>query len=260
VTGEGVLLAAETLKQKRRDMGPYTFGCQMLQNPSADETQGFKREWLRHYTSAQAGEGMNKYILVDAASSKKSGSDYTAMWVIGLGPDGNYYALDIVRDRLALSQRTARLIELHKKWKPLQVRYETYGLQSDIEHILSVQELENYRFKITPVGGQVAKPDRIKRLTPIFEQGRAWFPHTLHLTNYEGETRDMVRDFVEEEFAAFPVGLHDDMLDALARIAEPDRDKKGKKIPEMELKWPDKSALPLRSIPGYGVLDETVGI
>ena len=33
---------------------------------------------------------------------------------------------------------------------------------------------------------------------------------------------DLVHDFVEEEFAAFPVGLHDDMLDALSRICEPD--------------------------------------
>ena len=28
--------------------------------------------------------------------------------------------------------------------------------------------------------------------------------------------------FIEEEMCAFPVGLHDDMIDALSRIAEPD--------------------------------------
>jgi len=260
VGGDGVLLDEATLAQKRRDMGPYTFGCQMLQNPKSDETQGFRREWLRHYSNIHGGAGLNKYILVDAANSKKRGSDYTCIWVIGLGPDDNYYALDIVRDRLSLPQRTERLIFLHRKWRPLQVRYEEYGLMADIEHIKTEQEKLNYRFDIQQVAGRVAKPDRIKRLVPIFEQGRMWLPESLHTSDYEGMSRELVRDFIEDEYAAFPVGLHDDMLDSLARIAEPDKDSKGKKIPGMELKWPAKSERPVQPIPGYGVLDETVGI
>ena len=235
-----VLWSPEQMALKRRDMGPYTFGTQILQNPKGDETQGFKREWIQHYRNSNNGHGLNRYILVDAAHSKKKGSDYTAMWVVGLGPDENYYVLDILRDRLSLPQRAARLIELHKKWRPLQVRYERYGLMADIEHVESEQEKLNYRFKIKEVAGMVAKEDRIRRLVPLFEQGRIWLPPSMHLTNYEGETRDMVRDFIEEEYAAFPVGLHDDMLDSLARIAEPDKDD-----PELKLKWPSKiKALP----------------
>jgi hypothetical protein len=34
-----------------------------------------------HYKRITRPEKMNGYILVDAASSKKKGSDYTAMWV-----------------------------------------------------------------------------------------------------------------------------------------------------------------------------------
>jgi phage terminase large subunit-like protein len=231
VDGEPAFLARDTLAAKRRDMGPYVFGCQMLQNPKADETQGFMREWLRFYQSTNRGAGMTKYLLVDPANSKRRGSDYTTMWVVGLGQDDNFYALDMVRDRLSLTQRAARVIALHRKWRPLQVRYEEYGMQADIQHIESVQEAENYRFRITTVGGQVAKPERIKRLIPIFEQGRMWLPVSLSLTNFEGETRDLVRDFIEDEYMAFPVPLHDDMLDSLARIAEPD----------LPLKWPAKN-------------------
>ena len=249
VGGKGVLIDDKKLAEKRRDMGPYTYGCQMMQNPKADETQGFKREWIRHYRNMEPA-GLNKYILVDAAHSKKKGSDYTAMWVVGLGPDENYYILDIIRDRLSLPQRASRLIDLHKKWRPLQVRYERYGLMADIEHVQSEQEKINYRFPIKEVAGQVAKHDRIKRLVPMFEQGRVWLPASLHLTNYEGETRDMVRDFIEEEYAAFPVGLHDDMLDSLARIAEPDKDD-----PELKLKWPAKMRA---RAPQIGVHEQSV--
>lgn len=221
-TGEPVLWTTEQLRNKRRDMGPYTFSCQILLNPKGDGAQGFKRDWLRYYKTHNAGLGMNKYILVDAANGKRKENDFTCMWVVGLGPDRNYYALDIVRDRLNLSERAARLFALHRKWRPLQVRYERYGMMGDVAHIQSEQERTNYRFDIVEVGGQAPKPDRIKRLVPIFEQGRFYLPESLHITDYERKTVDMVSTFVEEEFIAFPVAVHDDMLDSLARIEEPD--------------------------------------
>lgn len=223
--GESVFWPEEIHVQKRRDMGPYTYAAQILLNPKADAMQGFKREWLNHWKSISQSQWrrMNRYLLVDAASSKKRGSDYTAMGVVGLNTDGNYMVLDLVRDRLNLSQRADRLFELHRRWeikKP--VRYERYGMMADIEHIKDRQERENYRFQIVEVAGQTKKEDRIKRLLPAFEQGRIWLPETLYITDYEGKSRDLVRDFIEEEYAAFPVGLHDDMLDMLSRIAEPD--------------------------------------
>lgn len=228
--GEPVLLSQEALFEKRRDMGPYTFACQMLQDPKADSTQGFKEDWIRHYKNS-TGSGMTKYMLVDAASEKKKGSDYTAVWIIGLGKDQKYYALDFVRDRLRLTERAALVMRLHRKWQPKEVRYERYGMMADIEHLKTVQESEEYRFDVIEVGGQTAKPDRIKRLIPLFEQGRVYLPESLNYTGSDGRVHDLVNSFIQEEYKAFPVGLHDDMLDSLARIAEPD----------LPLVWPQES-------------------
>lgn len=228
VDGDPVLLSAEALANKRRDMGPYVFACQMLQNPKADETQGFREEWLRFYDS-NAATGTNRYLLVDPASAKGKKNDYTSAWVVGLGPDRNYYILDMVRDRLNLTQRTQLVIGLHQKWLPVQTRYEKYGKDSDIEHINSEQNRLNYRFDVTEVAGQVSKPDRIRRLIPLFEQGRVYLPRSMHKTNYEGNVEDLVEIFKHREFLPFPVAIHDDMLDSLARIAEPD----------LPLSWPE---------------------
>jgi predicted phage terminase large subunit-like protein len=194
IDGEPVLLTRPQLAQKRRDMGPYTFGAQMLQNPVADATQGFKREWLKYYDKSpdDVSPGTNRLILVDAANDKRKTSDYTAMWVIGLGQDGNYYMLDLVRDRLNLTERTERLLQLHKKWKPYQVRYERYGMMADIQHIQHVQSERNYRFDVVEVGGATPKNDRIRRLIPVFEQGKFYMPQTLHKTDYEGQVRELV--------------------------------------------------------------------
>ena len=144
------------------------------------------------------------------------------MWVIGLGMDGNYYALDIVRDRLNLKERADWVFKLHRKWKPKQVRYERYGAMADIEHLHSRMEDETYHFGIQEVGGVTSKIDRIKRLLPIFEQKRFYLPKSLHVTTWEKTTIDLVDTFIEEEYLAFPNGLHDDAFDSLARIAEPD--------------------------------------
>lgn len=232
--GDPVFWTKESILEKRRDMGPHTFAAQILLNPKADSLKGFKREWLRYYSTAPTKT--NNYILIDAASSKKKGSDYTAMWVVGLGTDGNYYALDIIRDRLSLTERTERLFALHRKWKPLQVRYEKYGAMADIEHIKTEQEKQQYRFDITEVGGQTSKVDRIGRLIPVFEQGKFYLPKTLHVTNYEKVTVDLVHTFIEQEYMPFPVGVHDDMADSLARLLEPD----------LKLVWPKEEEIRVR--------------
>lgn len=229
--GKPVYWTQEIMVQKRRDMGPHTFAAQILLNPKADALQGFKREWLRHYKRMmpEAWKKMNRYLLVDAASSKKKGSDYTAMGVLGLNVDMKFYLLDGIRDRLNLTERTARLIQLHRDWKINKpVRYERYGMMGDIEHIKSEQEALNYRFEIIEVGGQTKKIDRIGRLIPVFEQGNFWLPEHLWKTDYQKNVIDLVQVFTEEEFAPFPVGLHDDFLDMMARILEPD----------LKLDWP----------------------
>jgi predicted phage terminase large subunit-like protein len=228
--GESVLWSDQTHLDKRRDMGPYTYASQVLLNPKADALQGFRREWLRHFKKLKPAS-MNWYLLFDGASSKKKGSDYTAGWAVGLGLDGNYYCIPEVRDRLNLKERGDRLFDLHRKYKPKQVRYEKYGLMSDIEHYQARMENENYRFQITEVAGQTSKQDRIKRLVPLFEAGRIWLPESHYVTDWQKTTHNLVHDFIEEEFYPFPVGLHDDMLDSLARIAEPD----------LKLVWPKEA-------------------
>lgn len=231
--GESVYWSEEIHQEKRRDMGPYTYAAQILLNPKADSAQGFKREWLKHYKRVTNVQKMNGYILADAANSKKKGSDYTAMHVVGLNVDKKRYVLDMVRDRLNLKERSDRLFALHRKWseaglKIKSVRYERYGLMADIEHLKARMEDENYRFNIVEVGGITSKHDRVKRLIPLFEQGEIWLPESLYVSDWQRVPTDLVKAFIEEEYMAFPFGLHEDMLDALSRMEEPD----------LKLVWP----------------------
>lgn len=219
--GTPVLMPLAVLTEKRRDMGLYTFGAQMLQDPTADKKQGFKLAWLKRYQSV-SDAGMNKYLLCDPANEKKKESDYTSMGVVGLGPDENFYLLDGIRDRLNLKERWEALSELHRRWRPNGVGYEKYGMQADIQYFEEKMAEESYRFEITPLGGQVAKHDRIRTLVPTHEEGRWIYPETLLKVDYEGRQVDIIEQFINEEYVPFPVGLHEDFFDMLARINDPD--------------------------------------
>lgn len=218
---EGELLWPEwftqdMVQQAKRDARNWLALYQ--QKPRPDTGGEFMKDWVQYYrTKPTKG---NKYILVDPASEKKKTSDYTAIFVLLLGADNNIYVIDMIRDRLNLTERADLLFKLHKEHNPLDVAYEKYGMQTDIEHIKDRQERENYRFHIREVGGAQPKNDRIRRMIPLFEAKRIYLPETLHKTQHNGELRNLVDDFIEQEYLAFPVGKHDDMMDCLSRLID----------------------------------------
>jgi len=218
--GAPVFLSPKSWELVLRDRSPYVVSCQYLMDPVAINTMGFREEWFVQRTF-KADSTWNRYLICDPANAKKKKSDYSVFWVVGTAPDGNYYILEAIRDRLNLNERASTLIRLHRKWNPTKTGYEQYGMQADIQHIKYVQDQQNYRFHIVELGGQVAKFDRIQTLVPPFKNGRVIFPPQLIFVDAEGKARDFVSEFLEDEFKVFPVASHDDMLDSLARTQDP---------------------------------------
>ena len=215
--GEAVFLDMEKLNQKRKDMGPYIFASQMLLNPISDDQRRFNIDWLQYYDKLP--KVLTLFALVDPATSKKikaSGSDYTVIWVWGLDERGNRFLVDMVRDRFNLTERWEALKHTLRKWpKILRVGYEKYGMQADIEYFREKMSEESFFFPIVELGGPLSKTERILRMVPYFEQGKVWLPYKLL---YKG--RDLIQEFINEEYLFFPLAPHDDMLDAASRIED----------------------------------------
>lgn len=212
-----------SLERIRKAIGPWDFTSLYQQRTVAPDGEVFKAHWFdAHQYKNVEPQILNKYILVDPANSKKKRSDYTAMMVIGLGEDKNVYVLDMVRDKLSLTERAETLFRLHKKWKPVRsVIYEQYGAQADGTYLREKMDLLNYRFHMQIVAGHLSKEERVRRLVPYFENGRILFPrHCWYRTQYEEQDLDLVKVFRNEEYLTFPSGLHDDMLDALSRFLD----------------------------------------
>lgn len=250
--GEPVFLSQEEWDEKRRETSDYVLSCQMLQNPVAGSEQEFDVEWLRRYEVRP--ETLNVGIVVDPASSKRSGSSNTAMAVIGVDRAGNKYLLDGACHRMNLSERWKMLKGLREKWvrrpgvQSVSIGYERYGMQTDIEHFKEMMRVEGVSFPIKEVSwtrdtGQ-AKDDRIRRLIPDHQNWRFFYPYDgaktskmkemerrgkgyllaqpIKRKNESGRLYDLVEWFVSNEYIYFPATTAKDFLDAMSRIYDLD--------------------------------------
>lgn len=169
----------------------------------------------------------NIYLLIDSSLGETKGSNRSALGVVGLGVDRNFYLLDLTRKVLDTDARTDEMFRLHRKWRPLGTALEEYGAQADHVYIKERMEAENYRFPLTILGRagiwhNLSKPDRIRTLTPQAKAGRWWFPNPAS-PHTPTELAKTVRGLVDEEWNKYhgAVNCVDDGLDMLSRINDP---------------------------------------
>jgi phage terminase large subunit-like protein len=203
----------------RMDFGDAYYAGQMLQDPTAASDRGFKREWLGFYQTAP--ENITRYILCDPANAKNKKSDYTVYAVIGADSQRQFYLLDMVRDKLDVYERFDVLSELVRKYAPDNIFYEQQGLNSDLEVFDREMERTKYYFPIQKISSNVqnSKFKRINLLASEFRKKNFLLPEELYYIDIEGNERNLIEEFIEEEYSKFPHNkAHDDMLDAMAWI------------------------------------------
>jgi len=157
-------------------------GCADAENPAAGSQAMFKKEWLR-FTDIRPAT-INVAILCDPASSRKKGSDQTAMLVVAIDAQRNRYLLDGYHHKMGLAERWLRLKTLRTKWmrqpgvQVVKVGYERYGMRDSIEYFEERMQIEGEYFEIVelawPKEGPGSKYDRIQRLEPDFRNGRIY--------------------------------------------------------------------------------------
>ena len=155
-----------------------------------------KREWLRHGVPP---EGLPVYLGVDLAISTKAEADYTAVVALSRGEDGTLYVLDVNRTRADFASVLRFIEAMAEKWKPVMIGIEQVQYQAAV-----VQELMR-RTKL-PIRGIRPDRDKLTRFAPLearYEQGQV-----VHV--------DGLPPYWQDELLSFPVGRHDDVVDAMA--------------------------------------------
>lgn len=227
-------LGRKDLDQIRLDMTEYHYSGQFLQEPVPIGGGEFKQEWIQYYRQGSIKpKEMNIAILVDQAGGeelnkkKKKLSDWTAIIVIGLAPDNNYYVLDMIRDRLNPTERVETIFMVHRHWneltgKPPKVGCEQIGLSTDVHYLNERKRQESYNFPVIPLGAgqRISKEERIRKLIPVMQNGRWYMPQSKTYIDAEGRTWDLVKEFIDAEIATFPKSRYDDVIDCASRILD----------------------------------------
>lgn len=154
------------------------------------------RAWLKYGDPAS---DLPRYMGVDLAISERQGADYTAAAVISRDDDGRIYLLDVQRVRAPFHQVLQFIEGMAAKWNPSVIAIEQVQYQAAV-----VQELK--RKTTLPIKGVKPDKDKQARFLPLegrYEQGLVY------------HSKDLPRIF-EDELLSFPMGDHDDMVDAMA--------------------------------------------
>lgn len=176
----------------------------------APDSQMFKREDFRYYAPAEfKASGLSIYMTVDPAASEAESADRTAVCVVGVGGAGHWFVLDHWAGRVRPSEAVNVIFRLVSKWRPLVVGIEAVAYQAALEDFLYKEmPRRNIFFRVQKLRAAKKKELRIETaLQTRFALHTIWFPAQ---TSWAAE--------IEDELLAFPRGLHDDRIDALAYI------------------------------------------
>lgn len=199
------------------------FYAQYYNDPNDTSSNRINRSKFQYYDQKNVryfegrwycnNQPLNIYAAIDFAYTKKKKSDYTAIVVIGMSPDGYIYVLDIERFKTdKISEIFERIMQLHSKWSFRKLRAEiTAAQQMLVEDIKSSIRKEGMSLAVEdhrPSRHQGSKEERIAAvLEPRYENMTIWHFKGGHIPALE-----------EEVILARP--KHDDIKDALASVIE----------------------------------------
>lgn len=197
---------------------PDEFNLQYMLNPDSPRRKKFTREMIQ--TISHIPEGLNYYLLVDPADSEEKRACYTAMKVIGVDHDDNWYWVDGLFDKIDDRQRIDEAIFLAKKWRVFEVLWESLSFgRTDCRNFERASRLVPSHLRswsaIREIGAsKTSKDDRILGLNDRYSRRKIfWLEKILYYSKFEGKTIDLVAA-QEYEFLGFPLVSHKDLLDA----------------------------------------------
>lgn len=215
--------ASELARKRAQYLDRTQFYAQYYNNPNNPEDARIDRTKFQYYDRKHItrnngtwffrSQPLAVYAAIDFAFSLSKKSDYTALVVVGVTPDGVIYILDVERFKSnKISEYFQYIKESHVKWSFRKLRAEVTVAQAAIVEELKVQirqdglalSIDEFR----PNRTQGSKEERIAAvLEPRYENLTIWHYQGGHCQTLE-----------EELVLEHPP--HDDVKDALASVID----------------------------------------
>lgn len=188
---------------------PRTWSALYQQRPAPDSGDYFKREWVHTVDHLPPRETMLIYGGSDYAVTA-DGGDYTVHVVIGLDPEGRMYLLDLWRGQASSDVWVNAFCDLVLKWKPVGWAEETGQIKSGVGPFLVRQMIEKQAYVARE--SFATRGDKAIRAQSI--RGRMALSGLFMLKD-----APFMADLISE-MMSFPVGVHDDQVDALGLVGQ----------------------------------------
>ncbi len=197
----------ETRKVLSAQGGTRFWSALYQQEPTPDEGDFFRSEWFQYYDTRPKTKDLTIYGTSDFAVTDKGG-DYTVHMVFGIDENRNIYVLDMYRAQADSYEWVEVLIAMMAEWKPVQWVGEKgqidrsvgpflrqlmgeRGVYCDIESLPSVQ----------------SKAQRAQAIRGRIAMGKLFLPKRMSWT------ADVLSECLH-----FPMGSHDDIVDAMSLL------------------------------------------
>ena len=206
----------EKKKEMEADNKPSSaFWQEYFNDPISEEDRKFKTDWLnkRWKPDDLKFKPTSTYVTIDAADSKKEGSDFTGVVVVKIDSEGNWYISRVNRvkkDNLGLVEM---FFELWQNEKPVVIGVEKKSFEDQFDGMINEKKNE---LQIYPVIRELHhhgthKETRILgALQGRFESGKIFF-----LENSKDDQHHLIQELYD-----FPKARWDDLCDALAYIEQ----------------------------------------
>lgn len=200
--------STEELRATKAGLSVAQWNAQYLQNPTAEEGALVKRDWWNIWEHEEPPECEFVIQSWDTAFSKKETADYSACTTWGVfdytDPDTkekrkNIILLDAYRERMEFPKLKRLALEMYQDRQPDAFIVEAKA--SGLPLIFELRQMGIPVSEFTPSRGN-DKVVRVNAVSDLFSSGIVWCPDTRWA------------DEVMEEFAAFPVGENDDLVDS----------------------------------------------
>lgn len=197
------------LEKIKRALPPRDWSALYQQTPSPDSGDYFKRDWVKTFEVAPPRGVLNIYGASDYAVTA-DGGDYTVHVVVGVDAEERIYLLDMWRGQTASDAWVEAFCDLVLKWRPIGWAKETGQINSGVGPFLRKRMAERQAYvaiETFPTRGDKAIRaqsirGRVAMAGLFVPKGALW-----------------VTDLVSE-MMSFPVGVHDDQVDALGLVGQ----------------------------------------
>ena len=193
----------DQLEALKAELPVGKWNAQYQQDPTSEEGAIIKREWWKEWTKKDPPNCEFVIQSWDTAFLAKETADYSACttWGVFYNEDreANIILLDALQERLEFPDLKARAYEMYKEYEPDAFIVEAKAAGSPL--IFELRRIGIPVSEYTPGRGR-DKIARVNAVSDLFHSGHVWAP------------KKRWAEEVIEEFAAFPTGDHDDLVDS----------------------------------------------